>query len=395
MSILFAELESSHQKLFPLTYTRPIADLRVGILTISEKWSRSLDDSVLGYRTQDYLQGKFRSIDADEQTIWVINGLLPSADLLSAIAQLDSGQALYSEEKVLIARGKENPLEGTGYKKINYTNSYDTIERTWDIFPANGAQIRQDFELLTSGREGIPIKDPHTKTYGDQIFLEAGCSVKAAILNAENGPIYLGKNSTVQEGAIIRGPFAVGEGSIVAMGAKMRGDTSAGPFCKLGGEISNSIFQGYSNKGHDGFLGNSVIGEWCNFGAGTNNSNLKNNYDPVRMWDFETNSFIHSGLQFCGLIMGDHSKAAINTMFNTGTTVGVSCNIYGAGFPKNMIPSFSWGGVETEAVTHKPRKAFITADIAMNRRKITLTEEDKAILKYIFEDSAQYRVWEK
>lgn len=396
MNILFKEQPEAHQRLLPLTYTRPIADLRVGILTISEKWQKHLNVSSVGFQTATYLQEKYQTQATDSETIWVIDGTLPNPDLVASVKNLDAGQVLTSDNRLLVARGKDDPTtQPDQYEKIAIENGVSIVSRTWDLFRLNGQEIKQDFHLLTRGRKSAPITDPHTIVYGkENIFLEEGATVRAAVLNAENGPIYLGRESEVQEGALIRGPFAMGDHSIVAMGAKLRGDTSAGPYCKMGGEISNSVFWGYSNKGHDGFLGNSVIGQWCNFGAGSNNSNLKNNYDPVRMWDFASGRFEHTGLQFCGLIMADHTKCAINTQFNTGTTVGVASNIFGEGFPRTIVPSFSWGGAKG-FVTHHPRKALITADIVMKRRNLNLTEEDKAILNHIFETSAQYRVWEK
>ncbi len=394
MKLIFTQHPEAHQKLLPLTYTRPIANLRVGILTIDEKWGKYLNAEAFGYQTEKYLQDKYQMISPDDRTIWIVNGTLPNFNLVEVVNALRPGEALSKNGQMLVACGNENPLDSHNYEVKEFTGDFQQIERSWDLFLQNGNEIRNDYALVTSGRNSQPINDTHTITYGSQIFLEEGASVKAAILNAENGPIYIGKDAEVQEGAIIRGPFAMGEHSVVNMGAKLRGDSSAGPHCKMGGEISNSIFWGYSNKGHDGFLGNAVVGEWCNIGADTNNSNLKNNYDSVRMWDYLDNHFIHTNLQFCGLIMGDHSKTGINTMFNTGTTVGVAANIFGEGFPRNIIPSFSWGGAHG-MVTHHPRKAFITAEIVMKRRKLNLSEADKAILTHIFEDSAQYRVWEK
>lgn len=396
MNILFAETTQAHQRLLPLTYTRPIANLRVGILTLDEKWSRHLAPESCGYITQEYLQSKFSPVSPANDTLWVIDGLIPSPQLMTAAKKLQACEALTVDSKIVLAKGKTSPIEEPkSYTLKEFSGTVNQIIYSWDIFRLNGQEIRRDFELITTGRKSAGVSDPHTIVYGSEnIFVEEGVTVKAAVLNAENGPIYLGKNSEVQEGALIRGPFAMGERSVVSMGTKLRGDTSAGPHCKLGGEISNCVFWGYSNKGHDGFLGNSVIGEWCNFGAGTNNSNLKNNYDPVRMWDFASGSFAHTGLQFCGLIMGDHSKTAIGTLFNTGTTVGVAANVYGEGFPRTIIPSFAWGGA-SGFVTHNPRKAFITADIVMKRRNLALSQDDKDILNHIFESSAQYRVWEK
>ncbi len=394
MSLHFVEQPNAHRQLLPLTYTRPIADLRVGILTIAQKWSARLNEKEISFHSEKYLQQKFKEKPADQKAFWIVNGLLPTNNLVSAILHLQKGEALSVDNQIIAARGERSPInEESIYHQIPFGNSISQISYSWDIFSLNGQEIRSDYELITSGRTSQPLNDPHTKTYGSNIFLEEGASVKAAILNAESGPIYIGKNTKIEEGAIIRGPFGVGKGCTIKIGAKIRENTSAGPHCNLGGEISNVVFWGYSNKGHDGFLGNAVLGEWCNLGADTNNSNLKNNYDPVRMWDYASSKFIHTGLQFCGLVMGDHSKCGINTMFNTGTTVGVAANIFGEGFPRNIIPSFAWGGA-SGFVTHQPRKAFITADIVMQRRKLTLTEEDKGILNHIFESSAQYRVWE-
>jgi UDP-N-acetylglucosamine diphosphorylase/glucosamine-1-phosphate N-acetyltransferase len=272
-------------------------------------------------------------------------------------------------------------------KVAEYTNDLTIIDRPWKIFQNNGNQIRADFKLVTAGRKSAPIADPHTHTYNSaEIFIEEGAVLHTAVLNAEGGPIYLGKNSQVQEGAILRGPFSLGEGAIVNMGGKMRADTTIGPFCKIGGEVSNSILFAHSNKSHDGFLGNSVIGEWCNLGADTNTSNMKNNYDSVRLWSYAKKTFVNTGLPFCGLIMGDHSKSGINTMFNTGTVVGVSSNVFGAGYPRNFIPSFQWGGAGG-FVTYQYEKAMETAERVMSRRNIKLDEIEKGILKNVFDET--------
>jgi len=272
-------------------------------------------------------------------------------------------------------------------KVSEYPDEIVLIDQLWKIFQNNGNQIRADYKLITTNRKSAPVKDPHTRTYNDgNIFLEEGVVIHAAILNAENGPIYLDKNSQVQEGAIIRGPFTLGEGSIVNMGGKMRGDNTIGPFCKIGGEVSNSVLFGYCNKAHDGFLGNSVLGEWCNLGADTNTSNLKNNYDNVRLWSYAKNGFVDIGQPNCGLIMGDHSKSGINTMFNTGTVVGVSSNIFGGSYPRNFIPSFQWGGA-SGLVTYQFDKAIETAARMMARRNVVLNEIEKEILKNVFEQT--------
>ncbi len=387
MQIHFVESSGAWQRLLPLTYTRPIADLRVGILKISEKWDKRLGSSSTSYRTEAYLQKQF-SNEQSSDSISLNANLLPNQKLVEAIENLQPNQSLWSGDVFLASKGDSEVEE-----KIEFQEEIDLVEYPWDIFRLNNQEIEADYDLLTAGRSSQPISDSHTKTYGDRIFLEEGAQVKAAILNSEEGAIYLGKNSVVHEGAIIKGSFALGEEAHVNMGAKIKGDSTIGPFCKVGGEVSNSVFYAHSSKGHDGFIGNSVIGEWCNLGADTNTSNLKNNYANVKIWDFESGGFKDTGLQFCGLIMGDHSKCGINTMFNTGTTVGVSANIFGSGFPRTIIPSFAWGGAGGFS-TFQIKKAFETAELVMQRRNKSLNEAGKENLTHIFEFTSQQRVWE-
>jgi UDP-N-acetylglucosamine diphosphorylase/glucosamine-1-phosphate N-acetyltransferase len=391
MSIAFLDLKEEHAALLPLTYTRPSASLRVGILTIREKWEYLLGKAS-GYFTHEYLSKLYPPASS---FTFIINGtILPTYDLVEEIKQLSDEEALYNKAGKFIAAKSSKFHSVDSFKTKETSIEFSFISRTWDIFRMNRDQIIADYQLITKDRHSSGLNDIHTKCYGNDIFLEEGASVKAAILNAENGPIYIGKNAQVHEGAIIKGPFALCEGSHVNMGAKIKGDSTIGPFSKVGGEISNSVIQGYSNKGHDGFLGNSVIGEWCNLGADTNTSNLKNNYAEVKMWDYSTNRFTSTGLQFCGLIMGDHSKCGINTMFNTGTTIGVSANIFGSGFPRNIIPSYAWGGAAGFS-TYLPKKAFETAEIVMSRRGVDLTEYEKEMLTAIFDMTASHRYWEK
>ncbi len=388
MQIQFVDQDKARTRLLPLTYTRPIADLRVGILRISEKWSKMLQATSYGYDTAAYLSLKFSL--AQNPTIFIYNGLLPNLQLLADINSLPAQTKLVANGKVLVSNA---PLDRCDYT-IEYLGEINQIVYPWDIFSQNGSEINKDFELLTANRKSEPITDPHTICYGENIFLEKGAKVKAAILNAENGPIYLGKDTEISEGAIVKGPFALCNHSVVNMGAKIKGDSTIGPYSKVGGEVSNSVIQGYTNKGHDGFLGSSVVGEWCNLGADTNNSNLKNNYGNVKMWDFESESFKDTGLQFCGLIMGDHSKCGINTMFNTGTTIGVSSNIFGEGFPRTIVPSFAWGGA-SGFVTYKLNKVYETAELVMSRRKVQLDDVERDILQHIFNLTSENRVWEK
>ncbi|WP_370088666.1 GlmU family protein [Ekhidna sp.] len=392
MQITFIDTEESWKQMLPLSYTRPVAEVRVGILKVHEKWSTMLNASSITFRSEDYLRGLFPK--PENKTLTILGNVLPNRELVDAILSLGEKEAiLWNDQLIAGFFDPGEPFE-TGNRKVIEISELDLVVHPWDIFRLNGSEIKKDYELITKGRKSQPLNDPHTKTYGDHIFLEEGASVKAAVLNAENGPIYIGKDAEVQEGALIRGPFALCEQSVVNMGAKIKGDSTVGPHSKVGGEVSNSVIFGYSNKGHEGFLGNSVLGEWCNLGADTNNSNLKNNYANVKMWNFASGRFKDTGLQFCGLIMGDHSKCGINTMFNTGTTVGVSVNIFGDGFPRTIIPSFAWGGASGFS-TYQTRKAFETAELVMQRRNKELTEADKAMLSHIFEMTSENRVWEK
>lgn len=387
--ILFDDPEVKHN-LLPLTYTRPVAGIRMGILTIAEKWEKHLHANV-SFSCDTYLGRKF-PLKTTTDNYWINGCICPTPSLVAAIQSLKDGQGLQQNQRILAFRStqKEQPRAVTSsYSSFN--DDITTIDKLWKIFQFNGVELRADFSLLTAGRTSAPISDSATVVYNaGQIFLEEGVTVKAAILNADPGPIYLGHNSQVQEGAIIRGPFSLGEGSIINLGGKMRGDTTIGPDCKVGGEVSNAVIFAHSNKAHDGFLGNSVIGEWCNLGADTNNSNMKNNYDLVKLWHIARNEFENTGLNFCGLIMGDHSKSGINTMFNTGTVVGVNANILGPGYPPSFVPSFSWGG----NVTYLLPKALETADRAMRRRQSRLSDDDRHILDNVFNLTASQRTWE-
>jgi UDP-N-acetylglucosamine diphosphorylase/glucosamine-1-phosphate N-acetyltransferase len=386
MNLILFDDPGVRANLLPLTFTRPVADIRVGILTIAEKWSRHLATPG-SYLTQSYLSEKFqKKISSDN--LFVNGALCPDEKIIAAIKNLSIGEALYKNSNVLAVRTHEDELpEVIPGKVVEHTDDITLIDQLWKIFQLNGNQIRADFKLLTANKRSAAIKDPHTRCYHEEnIFLEEGVILHAAILNAENGPIYLGKNSQVQEGSILRGPFALGEESVVNMGGKMRADTTIGPYCKIGGEVSNAVLFGHSNKAHDGFLGNSVLGEWCNLGADTNSSNLKNNYDHVKLWSYSKNALVNTGIPNCGLIMGDHSKSGINTMFNTGTVVGVSSNVFGEGFPPKHVPSFSWGGGHKLEI-YNFEKAMETASRVLGRRNIALSAQDRAILKNVFDQT--------
>tara|TARA_B100000508_G_scaffold118140_1_gene98086 strand:- start:8 stop:985 length:978 start_codon:yes stop_codon:yes gene_type:complete len=317
---------------------------------------------------------------------------LPTKFLVENIKNLKENQAIFKNEEVIAFFTTENQDEVNfeNYEQIEFDFDVLQVKNTWDIFSLNDQAIRDDFELITEGRTSQPIPDGVQYSNEKNIFIEENVEIHFSVLNATDGPIYIGKNATVMEGSLVRGPFSLGENSVLKMGAKIYGATTIGPFCKVGGEVNNSVLMGYSNKGHDGFLGNSVLGEWCNIGADSNNSNLKNNYSQVRLWSYETENFAKTGLQFCGLVMGDHSKCAINTMFNTGTVVGVSANIYGSNFPRNFIPSFSWGGAAGFS-TYQINKAKETANLVLKRRDIEFDEKEARILEHIFEITEKYR----
>jgi UDP-N-acetylglucosamine diphosphorylase/glucosamine-1-phosphate N-acetyltransferase len=373
--------------LLPFTYTRPVSGIRVGILTIDEKWEKWLNTSV-SHQTDPYLQKKFRLVTKPDNLL-VNGGICPDDNIVAAVKSLPAGYFLVKDQTLLAANQPGAAM--TEQNTVKYAHSVTIIDKPWKIFRENASQLKSDFKLLTAGRTSAPITDPYTRTYAaDKIFLEEGVEIRAAVINAESGPVYLGKNSVIQEGAVIRGSFALCEGAQLNMGAKVRGDTTIGPYCKVGGEISNSVLFGNSNKAHDGYLGNSVIGEWCNMGADTNTSNLKNTYDFVKLWSHAHNAFVKTDLQFCGLMMGDHSKCGINTMFNTGTVVDPCCSIFGDGYPRNYIPPFSWGGA-SKMTTYQLDKAIETAARVMGRRNVPLLDVDKEILSHIFGITAHQR----
>ena len=380
----------SRDQLLPFTFTRPVADIRVGILTIREKWEKHLGSTTTTV-TEDYLSERFPMVELAENVL--INGsVIPTQSLVELIKGLTAGQAVFLDDEPLAFFANEGEeVDFESCEIINYQqDDLLKLNHTWDIYKLNGQAIALDFNLLTQGRTSAPIPEGVFCIHKERIFLEEGATVPLASLNATDGPIYLGKDSHVMEASAIRGPFALCEHSTVKMGAKIYGGTTVGPHCKVGGEVNNSVLFAYSNKGHEGFIGNSVLGEWCNLGADTNTSNLKNNYAQVRLWDYNSEGFAKTGLQFCGLMMGDHSKCGINTMFNTGTVVGVSANIYGAGYPRNFIPSFSWGG-SAGMVTYKTNKAYETAKAMMGRRNIEFTKQDQDILDYVFEATKKWR----
>lgn len=376
--------------LLPFTFTRPVADILVGIMTIRQKWEKYLGSTITTI-TEEYLSEKFPMVELEEN-VMINAAYLPNDTLAEMVSNLTENQAIFKGEDVIAFFASENQeeVDFDSYEIIVYNEDCITIENTWDIFSKNDAAIRQDFKFLTEDRTSQPIPKSVNVIAPENIFIEEGAKLEFVTLNASNGPIYIGKNTEIMEGTVIRGPFALCENAIVKMSAKVYGATTVGPGSRIGGEVKNSVLFANSNKGHEGFLGDSVLGEWCNIGADSNNSNLKNNYEEVKLWSYETEGFAKTGLQFCGLMMGDHSKCGINTMFNTGTVVGVSANIFGSGFPRNFVPSFSWGGA-AGFTTYVTKKAFETARLVLSRRNIDFDETEQAILEHIFEETKKYR----
>ncbi len=394
MNIILFDDEIISENLLPLTYTRPVSKLRCGILTIDEKWEKYLDSDVSFY-TKHYLQEKF-PLKISDSNLLINSSILPDEVFVENVVKLADNQCLVLGNEILAARlgrdffDKSDRLDFDDLQRIEYDLSLSRIVNLWDIFRFNEQEIRNDFVLLTQGRASCELSSTNVVFDRDRIFVEEGARVECAVLDPQDGYIYIGKNASVMENSVVKGSFALCESSVLKVRTTVYGATTIGPYSKVGGEISNSVVVGYSNKAHDGFLGNSVLGEWCNIGAGTNNSNLKNNYANVKLWNYSKKRFVDTGLQFCGLIMGDHSKCGINTMFNTGTVVGVSANIYGSGFPRNFIPSFSWGGAQgfTE---YKFAKAIETAKKVMLRRQKDLDSTEENILRTVYELSSGYR----
>ncbi|MCO6499790.1 MAG: GlmU family protein [Vicingus serpentipes] len=394
MNIVF--FEENRTAFLPLVYTKPIAKLRVGILTIEEKWKHFLAQAGeqtphFSYLTEEYLSDKF-PLELQQENLFINSSFCPTEKTIELLMNdLEAQEAITYKDTVVLARCSIEEFKAKSYnlKKTDQPFFGIQLEKTVDLFTKNAIAIELDYQLLTAGRVSQEISITNT-IIGNKVFLEEGAKVEAAILNSNEGPIYIGKNAEVMEGSIIRGAFALCEGAVLKLGAKVYGPTTVGKYSKVGGEVNNVVMQDYSNKGHDGFLGNSVVGEWCNLGADTNTSNLKNNYSEVKLWSYTESEYQGTGLTFCGLIMGDHSKCGINTMFNTGTVVGVNANIFGGDFPSKFISSYSWGGAKG-FTTYDLEKSFEVAEKVMERRGIELTTKDKKILTAIFEMTAKYR----
>jgi UDP-N-acetylglucosamine diphosphorylase/glucosamine-1-phosphate N-acetyltransferase len=380
----------SRTALLPFTFTRPVADILIGILTIRQKWETYLGSTTTTL-TEEYLSEKYPMVEM-EQNVMINASFLPNQTLVEMIQNLESNQAIFKGDEVIAfyTNDEQEQVDFDTYEIIDYSEDSLTVQNTWDIFAKNDAALRADFKLVTQDRKSQPIPKSVNVIAPENIFIEEGAKLEFVTLNASTGPIYIGKDAEIMEGSVIRGPFALCEGAGVKLATKVYGATTVGPYSKIGGEVNNSVLFAYSNKGHDGFLGNSVLGEWCNIGADSNNSNLKNNYEEVKLWSYETEGFAKTGLQFCGLIMGDHSKCGINTMFNTGTVIGVSANIFGSGFPRNFVPSFSWGGA-AGFTTYTTSKAFATAKLVMSRRNVEFDAQEQTILEHVFEETKKWR----
>ena len=384
--------DTTWKNLLPLTFTKPVSEIRIGILTITEKWETYLNGK-LTYQTQEFLNTKYKAVYTNNAVF--INGkICPTPELLAQLNNLEFNKGIKKGNTLIAYRSNQASalnIEEALLSSEEINNNYLSVENTWDIFSKNGEAIKQDFELITRDRLSQPLSSSNT-VIGDAnaIFLEEGAVVEAAILNTKSGPIYIGKDAEIMEGSVVRGPFALCEHSALKLSTKVYGPTTIGPHSKVGGEINNSVIFGYSNKAHDGFLGNSVIGEWCNLGADTNNSNLKNNYGNVKLYNYAQQKMVDTGLQFCGLTMGDHSKCGINTMFNTGTVVGVGANIFGGGFVPTHIPSFSWGGAEGME-DYQFDKMIETANRVYARRSISMSAEEKQILQTVFDKTKKDR----
>lgn len=395
MNVILSDNLQKNSDFLPLTFTRPAGNLRVGILTIDEKWAKYLPEAQISLLSVDYLRNKFVPIfEADNYVI--DSSILPDHDLAEAVKSLQKGEGLSINGEIIAARLDESDTMLFYFDrssiKINCKEiaQVSRLNYTWDIFTLNEQEIEKDFKLITAGRKSQKLSDTNRILQPERIFVEEGVNAEFSIINPAGGYVYLGKESEVMENAVIHGSLALCEHSVVKISAKIYGATTMGPYTKCGGEVNNAVIWGYSNKGHDGFLGNSVLGQWCNLGADTNNSNLKNNYAEVKVWNYAKHRFIKTGLQFCGLIMGDHSKSSINTMFNTGTVVGVSSNVFGAGFPRNFVPSFAWGGAAGYE-TYPFKKAIETAELVMKRRHVELTDIDIDILQNVFDRTEQFR----
>lgn len=404
MSNLILFDDHTWHQLLPLSFTKSIADLRIGIFTIRQKWEYYMQQKS-GTLTLSHLESLYPHKNLGKDNLIINSSILPNKELVRQIKHLAEEEVLMDGEVVIALRHKSKhpPLihKASGewvplvddYQEIKVEAAYLHIQQPWDFFKLNEQAITTDFEIVRASKKAAPLPASSHFIGKDNVFIEEGATINPSFVDASNGLVYFAKGSKLLGGAMVSGSLAMCEHSVLKLGAKIYGPTTFGPYVKVGGEVGNTVIMGYSNKGHDGYLGNSVLGEWCNLGADTNSSNLKNNYGQVKVWSYASEKMENTGLQFCGLIMGDHSKCGINTMFNTGTIVGVSANIFGAGFPPKMIPSFAWGGVDG-FTTYDLNKAIDTAKVVYGRRKRSLEKAEQEVLKAVFEMTKTYRDWE-
>lgn len=383
--------DASRESLKPLSYIRPVCDIRVGIMTIREKWEKYLETKT-STLTEAYLSKKY-PIELSDSMILINGSICPTEELVEEIKKLSLNQVLVFDDEsgdshiIAIYKTKDDFISDSDEsEKIEYKKEFTRIVNTWDIFVHNDKEIRKDFDLITKGRKSAKISETNKLINPDNIFVEEGAKIECSSLNATEGPIYIGKDAEIMEGSMVRGTFAMCEHSVLKLGTKIYGATTLGPYAKVAGELANVVIFGYSNKAHDGYIGSSVIGEWCNIGADSNASNLKNTYEEVRLWSIEKNTFVPTGQTFCGTIFGDHTKCGINTMFNTGTVLGISSNIFGHGYQRNFIPSFAWGG-NAGLKLYELEKSLEVARKMMARRGVELSKEDEDILKYIYQST--------
>lgn len=391
MNIVLVDFSDSRDHLLPLTYMRPVGDIRVGIGTIAEKWNWRTGGTV-SFLTARYLSQKFPSVLTGDDH-FIDGSVLPDEVLAKAVLHLGKEEALVDSAGLVAVRGSSP--DPSSWKTLKQSVCADVVrlDRIWKIFQLNSSEIIRDFSLITSGRASASLNDSHTVVYNPgQVFAEEGVTIRAAVINAETGPVYLGRNTEVQEGAVIRGPFALGEGSVVAMGARIRGNTTAGPGCKIGGELNQVVFFGNSNKGHDGYLGNALVAEYCNLGAGTTASNLKNSFGEARLWSYPTRQFEKVGSPFCGLVLADASRTAIGTLINSATSAGVGVNLHGPGFPRTFIPSFAAGGA-AGFQTHPVEQVIASVEAQLAMRGKAFPETDKNILRAVYSQTAEFRTW--
>lgn len=397
-TIYLVDTPDSHENLLPLSFTRPVADFRVGITTIREKW-QSLLPGRYSYYPVEYLREKFGTVnDPEEDALYITGAVIPDSEIAAAISALNPGEALIKEGETLAVRGTLHNFNNKEWKEVKYSGEPRIVKYVFDIFLLNPSVIKEDYLRLTAGRKSQPLSDSN-RILGDLydaegnplLFIEEGATIEGATINLKKGPVYVGKDAEIMEGSCVRGPLALCEKAKIRVGSKIYGGSTFGPYCKVGGEIDNTVMFGYSNKAHDGYLGNGVVGEWCNIGAGVNASNLKNDYSKIRIWNYHSKNFMRTTLQFCGPIIGDHTKIGINCMLNTATVLGVGVNLHGAGFPRVFVPSFSEGSPASGFSTVSMKKFHDIAERVMSRRDLRLDEIDNRIYEKVYEIASLFK----